>query len=145
MRTRRLRRQIESYGADPRRWPEADRELPTLLRGDPKMQELIRQEAALDAALDRPLPPPVDPALVERIVARARSQKQEPRHAGARAPIGPPAATWPMRLGTGWPQLAALAVAAVLGLVVGWSVPWLAEPPMAVEDVVLLSLLDGLD
>jgi hypothetical protein len=71
--------------------------------------------------------------------------EQEQPHPAAAFGHGLPYGTWAARLRAGWPQLAALAAAAILGLVVGWSDPWVAPPPPAAEDLVLLSMLDGLE
>jgi hypothetical protein len=136
MHARRLRRLLAAYGADPGRWPGAEAPAAqALLRASPEALALEREARALDARLDRHLPPALDPALLERTLARAAQldQEQPPAHPGWLA--------WPRPV---WPQLAALAGAAVLGLIVGWSdlLPAPADPPL---DAIALTLLDGLE
>lgn len=141
MRARRLEKLLRAYGADPTRWPEGER-----YEGSESRHGLAyREEAVLDAALDRFLVLPPDPELEDRIVAHAIAQEQVRPGLPRRTLPDVPIAGWSERLGLGWPQLAALAAAAVLGLVVGWSDPWVAAPPPAAEEVVLLSMMDGLD
>ena len=141
MRARRLEKLLRAYGAEPARWPEGER--------DEALQTPCgrshREQAALDASLDRFVLPPPNPALADRIVAHAIAQDQVRPRLPRRVMPDAPIAGWTQRLGLGWPQLAALAAAAVLGLVVGWSDPWVAAPPPVTEEVVLLSMMDGLD
>jgi hypothetical protein len=135
MHARRLRRLLAAYGADPRRWPEAEAPAATTsLRESAEAQALQREAQVLDATLDRHRPPALDPALLERTLARAAGLEQEPlRSAWLSA--------WPRPV---WPQLAALGAAAALGLFVGWSdlLPAPADPPL---DAIALTLIDGLE
>jgi hypothetical protein len=137
MNPRRLRRLLAAYGADPVRWPEAEAPAAAdLLRSTTEAQALQREARGLDARLDcHPAPAP-DPALLERTLARAAQLEQDqPR---AHLPwLGP----WPRPV---WPQLAALAGAAALGLMVGWS-DLLPAPAAAPPDAIALTLLDGLE
>jgi hypothetical protein len=138
MRSRRLRRLLAAYGADPGRWPAAEvAPAQARLEISPEAQARQREAQALDARLDRAPAPVLDPALLERVVSQAAGTEQEAarRHLPWRLVRARPA----------WPQLAALGAAAALGLIVGWSalLPMPAEVPP--PDVVALTLLDGLE
>lgn len=137
MHIRRLRRLLAAYGADPRRWPEAEAPgAEALLRSLPQAEALQREARALDARLDRHPAPAPDQALLERALARAAELEQEQPPAWL-----PWLGGWPRPV---WPQLAALAGAAVLGLIVGWS-DLLPPPADPAPDAIALTLLDGLE
>ncbi len=100
-----------AYGADPARWPEAERDAARRL-GDrlgkdiqPDMAAAARLDRLLDAA---PIPPQPTAALAGRILSEA------PRPRGAR-----------LRLvfGAMWRPVTGLAVAAMLGVLVGAVAP----------------------
>lgn len=92
---------LAAYGAEPRRWPEAERAAAlALLAGDARMREALERERRLDRLLDGAATPRATPALVARL------------------------SSTPRRLRIGFAtQLAAMAAAAALGLFVGWSSP----------------------
>lgn len=92
---------IAAYGAEPRRWPEAERAAASaLLDADARMREALARERRLDVLLDGAATPRATPALIAHLSSVPRRHR-----------IGFVA------------QAAALAAAAVLGLYVGWSSP----------------------
>jgi len=111
----RLTSLIDAYGADPERWPADERAAALLLLANSaEARAYARDAGALDAVLDRvPLRPTVtiDPAALAARIARTP----------ARRPAGQ--AAWSSRraFGFGWPNVAALAAAAIVGFVVGWT------------------------
>jgi len=75
----RARRILESYGAEPARWPAAERAaLAALLAAEPALAGAARGEAALDRLLAgaEPQPAPVPAGLAQRIRGRARAAVQ---------------------------------------------------------------------
>lgn len=108
----RLQELLGAYGADPDRWPLDERPamLDLLARSD-AARELASRAAALDSLLDRvPLKvptPEVAATLTDRIM------RALPPRVAARVEV-------PIRVAFGWPNWAALAAAAVAGLVIGW-------------------------
>lgn len=60
---------LDAYGADPRRWPAAERSAAQdLLAGCAQALELQRKAALLDEALDQYLPAPPAPALRQKLL-----------------------------------------------------------------------------
>ena len=122
----RLQQVAEAYGADPRRWPAAERQaLEPLLAQHPAAHALLRGEQNLDRLLDGWQVAPPDWALERRIVAVAAM-------AGQVRPVRPwqRLAGWLELLWPGnglprgrllWPQVAGLAAAAMIGFLVGIS------------------------
>lgn len=111
MRTR-LREVLAAYGADPARWPAAERDrLTALVESEP---ELLAEAREIDKVLARAKAPPVPAGAAARLLARAR---QEMPHgtvvsfdragAKARTPI------W------SWGAAAALAASFGLGIFLG--------------------------
>ena len=106
-RSARFRTLLGSYGADPGRWPPAERAAAlALLQGSAEAGVLRDEAAALDALLDRaprPAPPRLDAAaLAARITARPQERIR------------------PYRLQEMiWLRAVGLAAAAVIGFVVG--------------------------
>lgn len=94
---------IDAYGAEPGRWPPAERaEALALLAREPRAQALAQAAAELDGLLDRaPAPAPSD-LLRHRVLATAP---------GRRAGISP----------LGWASGAGWAAAAAAGVLVGIS------------------------
>ena len=89
---------LEAYGADPRRWPEAERAAAEALAAT--RPELLRQARALDALLDLDTPTTSD-LLIARVLKGRRLH----------APVT-------------WRPFAALAASALLGLALGGSREW---------------------
>jgi hypothetical protein len=109
----RLKELIAAYGADHRRWPEAERALAlALLERMPALRGEIDRMAALDKALDgwaSPAPRIDAASLAARISA---TPQRRPALVETRR------FRWP---NFAWPNAAGLAAAAVAGFLVGWS------------------------
>lgn len=106
----RLRTILSAYGANPKRWPAAERAAAeALLSRSPEARGALEEARALDATLDRAtLPiPRFDPiALAAAISATPQARRQSARRRGG----------W-----LGWTPLAGLVAAGVAGLVIGLS------------------------
>ncbi len=108
----RLRRLLEAYGAEPARWPAAEREAALALLGRSVEAAALRSEAAeLDRLLDEAALPQASPELMAEVLADA-SLSPWRRWAVALWPFGPI-----------WKPASALAMAATLGIVVGLLLP----------------------
>ena len=111
----RLRSLIDAYGAEPARWPADERAAALLLLANSAEARAYAHEAeALDAMLNRvPLRPTVtvDPATLAAQITRAPKHRPAARTSWSLRPV----------FGFGWPNVAALAAAAVVGFVVGWT------------------------
>jgi ferric-dicitrate binding protein FerR (iron transport regulator) len=116
----RLQSLLEAYGAEPRRWPEAERaEALALLQAEPRLRDGAARERRLDALLDRLAAPKATPEFVARI------------------------GRTPRRIWVGFAaQAAALAAAAICGLYVGLSSP---APTEQLGDDQWAALLGGWD
>lgn len=123
---------LDAYGADPRRWPEAERDAATaLLTRSAEARALRDDAAALDMLLELSAAPAPSPELMADILAGA-----EPR--GLRAWL---ADFWPF--GPVWQPASAFAAAAILGIVIGIGAPdmvWPDAADSAVADVESLAL-----
>src|SRR5690606_16810156 len=110
----RFRAMLAAYGADPQRWPAAEREAATrLAAADPELAAELAEAAATDLLLDA-LPAPVpNPALRVRL-------KAIPDDATLRW-TDRLAALWPF--GAPWRPAAGLVAAALVGVVVGFTAP----------------------
>jgi hypothetical protein len=111
MRHGRFQRLLEAYGADPARWPEDERAAAERhMAADPAARAAVEAERRLDALLGR-LPPVPEPsiALPLALPAQRRPLLQRLLHAGH-------GAAWSM-----WPRVATLAMASVVGVVIGLS------------------------
>lgn len=116
---RRLDALLDAYGADPARWPAAERNAAqALLASDPTAQARLEQARLLDRALDA-LPPA--PAPAGDLAARIRN--------AARQPVAP-AITVPAPANTNspWRFTAALAASAVIGLWLGFAAVPVTSP-----------------
>jgi hypothetical protein len=74
---RRLIQVLESYGADPSRWPQDEREVlrRLLFLGDPAVEEALKTAQEMDSILARAPAPAVDAELSrDRFLARLREQ-----------------------------------------------------------------------
>ena len=111
----RLRSLIDAYGAEPARWPADERAAALLLLANSAEARAYAQDAeALDATLDcAPLRPTVtvDPAALAARIIRAPNRRPAAPAGWSRRPV----------FGFGWPNVAALAAAAIVGFVVGWT------------------------
>jgi hypothetical protein len=109
----RLRSLIDAYGTDPERWPADERAAALLLLANSAEARAYAHAAEpLDTLLDRvPLRPTitVDPATLAARIARTPARRPARRVA------------WFVRPSFGWPNFAALAAAAIVGFVVGWT------------------------
>lgn len=83
MSTERLRALTQAYGADQRRWPEADREaaVATIARDADDARSLLFHAGQTDAALDASPRPAVSTALRDRVLASALAAGLTPRKA----------------------------------------------------------------
>lgn len=118
MDARRLQHLAAAYGADLRRWPEAEREAArAFLAAEPERERLLFEARQLDAALDASPTPAVRAALRDRVVAGAAAAGLRPRPA-------PPArrglSRWAWLSGAGW--AAAGAAGVMIGLASGTQV-----------------------
>jgi hypothetical protein len=115
----RLKRLIEAYGAEPERWPDAERAAAmALLKKSAEARALVAEARRLDrllaAAPVGSTAPAATAALRRRIAALPEESAPGAPAAGSRT-IGP----WPaIRL---WPSVAGLAAAGLIGFVVGWT------------------------
>jgi hypothetical protein len=110
----RLQTILDAYGAGPARWPEAEREAAlALISQSAQARAAVTAASALDASIDiygNPAEHAINPLkLVAEITAHSQQQAPQPK---AR-PV--------TRITIGWPNLAGLAAAAVVGFLVGWS------------------------
>lgn len=122
----RLRQLAEAYGADPRRWPAAERaSFEPLIGGQPAARSILRDEQNLDQLLDTWRLNSSDWALERRILATAAMTAQTRAARPWQRVLGWIATLWPGdRLPQGrqlWPQVAGLAAAAMIGFFVGIS------------------------
>jgi hypothetical protein len=103
---------LDGYGADPARWPAAERAAAeTFARRSPEAAALMAAARALDRALAW-LPaaaPALDPVAVAAAASAAPQRRaRQPRRSG-------------FGFGLAWPNFAGLAAAMVIGFVVGWN------------------------
>lgn len=104
MRSERFEAMVAAYGAEPRRWPEEEREAALAFAATEAGAAILAAERRLDALLDEAAVPRAGRELVARV------------------------ATTPLRQRAGWAaQAATLAAAAMLGLYIGWAVPTPAD------------------
>ncbi|MEX2452154.1 MAG: hypothetical protein WD407_14955 [Rhodospirillales bacterium] len=108
----RLMRCIEAYGADPARWPEAERDgLRALLAASPEAQRALEATRGLDALLDRAALPMPSPELMADVLAAAAPSRVRQWFA----------LLWPF--GPVWQPVSAFAVVAVFGFFLGAVTP----------------------
>lgn len=112
----RFKKILAAYGADSARWPEAERETALrLARDNAAARQLLRDAQQLDRALDH-LAAPAPGFDAARLAAAVMDRPQA-------SPRSAPDPDWsiPWWRWFGWPKLAGLAVAGVLGVAVGWA------------------------
>ena len=102
---------LEAYGSDPRRWPEAERAAAeALIVRSAQAQELHAKAQALDNLLNAAPPLSLHDGLRRRILTQVDAHPvQDTRNSTL--------TDW--FLGRWWPQAAALAFAAILGIFIG--------------------------
>ncbi|MDP6705978.1 MAG: hypothetical protein QF893_06525 [Alphaproteobacteria bacterium] len=119
----RLQELLDAYGAEPARWPVAEREAAlTLLDASAEARRLSAAAARLDAALDEVSALRPSAALTGRILeARPRAQGSWRAIVFGAMPL--------------WRPAAAFALALVLGLGLGWTRAWppAAEAPVEID------------
>jgi len=110
----RLRTILSAYGAEPTRWPAAERmAAEALLARSAEARSALGEARALDTTLDRMALSP--PSLDAVALAAAASATPQPRRQAVRSRPS----LFGVRLG--WTSFAGLAVAGVAGLVIGLS------------------------
>ncbi|HEX9462856.1 MAG TPA: hypothetical protein VGB82_09675 [Alphaproteobacteria bacterium] len=118
MNPNRLKTLLDAYGADPRRWPAAERAAAqALLVSSVDARAAVQDAQRLDALLDRvPVSADAvaDPALLAAIIATTVPP-------AGRRPARPWTEAFAARFAFGWPNFAALAAAAVVGFLIGWT------------------------
>lgn len=137
----RLGELAEAYGADWRRWPEAEREAArALLATDLAAERLLFAERQLDAALDLAPRLEVSAALRERVVAAA------PRP--VTGPFASLRARWRRAGASGrsvWLSGMGVAAAVCAGLLVGEAMVVGISAGLQAESVLYLASLDAVD
>lgn len=104
---------VEAYGADPARWPEAERAVAeAFANASPEAQQLLAEAAAFDLMLDAASTAPVTRELEARVLDGFAARKTR------RFPFLPEVLPWT--------QAAALAASLVLGMLAGGALPALA-------------------
>ena len=114
-----FRQRAGIWGAEPSRWPAADRELYGAFAATAQGREILNEQARLDAFLDALEPRPADPLRAARIV-----------RAAGRAPLARRQVAW---------MSGAWAAAAVLGFMLGYMEPSAETDPLDDSYVQLLS------
>lgn len=109
---------LEAYGADPARWPAAERAAAqALLAQSPELQQAQADAARLDAILDRMILDDMPPLDTTQIAARIAATPQF-------EPDEKPIATLMHVAGVRAPAAAGFALAAAIaGFVIGWGMP----------------------
>jgi len=117
----RLKTLLDAYGADPNRWPEAERAGGReLLAGSAEARAYAQEARRLDSVLAHGAlhaEVRVDAAALASQIARTPQRPQPGGVAGGRS-RGSGAGAW---FAFGWPNFAALAAAGLVGFLVGWS------------------------
>ncbi len=118
----RLKTLLAAYGADPDRWPETERAAARgLLASSVEARADARDAGMIDALLAHAAlrhETTIDPAaLTARIVGTPQRASYQTAATGGRSRAAG-AASW---FAFGWPNVAALAAAGIVGFLVGWS------------------------
>ena len=115
----RMKTLLDAYGADPTRWPEGERAAAReLLAGSAEARAYAQEAKVLDTVLAQAAlhaEVRVDAAALASRIARTPQRREAAVGSRAR---GSGAGAW---FAFGWPNLAALAAAGVVGFLVGWS------------------------
>lgn len=138
MTERRFARLITAYGADPERWPEAERAAARdWAARHPEARPDLEAERRLDALLDLAAPPPADATAGADLAARIMATLDERDRATADLPP-PPLVSARRPMGLIATACAVAAVALVgLGLLLGRSVS-LSQPTTAEAERMLM-------
>lgn len=129
MKIERFKTLIETYGANPARWPEAERVAALLFaEQSAEARDALQEAAAFDRLLDTGETEPATRALEDRILATFPE-----RTVRGRAP-------W---LTLRWIPAGAVACSLALGLAVGAALPGLAGVSDATVDPALIALSGG--
>lgn len=116
MTLRRFTRILAAYGADPARWPDVERAAALRFAQDnADAKQRLRDAQQLDAALGH-LAAPTSGLDAARLAAAVMETPRAPPRSGAEPDWSIPWWRW-----FGWPKLAGLAVAGLLGIAVGWA------------------------
>lgn len=110
---------LAAYGADPMRWPVADRAAASAARSAPAMRALFDEARTLDALIDRHASPPLPQIDAAALVARVTATPQ-PRGYVVRPAAAPRRRLAGWLFAFGWPNVAGLASVALIGFFVGW-------------------------
>lgn len=134
---------LEAYGADPLRWPDADREAHAPMLADRALAEAAREARLLDRTLALASDPRPPDGAGARLLARMAAEE------GSGNVVGLPAGRVRRRLEHGpLPAISALAASLAIGLYLGASgftgglVPGVAEATEVVQ-IEDLEVLDG--
>jgi len=140
MTPKRVREIVEAYGADPVRWPAAERDAAlAMVRTDEALAAFVQESRRLDLLLDQ-FAPPLQRANADELTRQIAAATQEmPAQRDARDP----AVDW--RRWFAWPKLAGLAMAGLIGFTVGWSGLDAHLGDWAAPTVVALVPADGLE
>jgi len=129
MNIERFRTLVEAYGANPARWPEAERVAALLFaEQSPEARDALQEAAAFDSLLDMAETQAATRALEDRILARFAERPAERR------------TSW---LTLRWIPAAAVACSLALGLAVGAALPGLAGVNDNAIDPALIALSGG--
>jgi len=124
---------VEAYGADPARWPEAERVAALLFAEESEeAREALAQAAMFDRVLDAAETQPSTRALEDRILATFSERKTVP-------------VVMTIWGGLRWVQAGALAFSLALGLAVGAALPAVALGDQSGPDPALIALTAGGD
>lgn len=127
---------LDAYGADPARWPEAERDAALeLMRREPEgAQAALAAARALDAALDAAPDAAPSEALRARVLAAAQSGESAESQAAARGWLGALAGVFAVsgRTATAHPAAALMALF-VIGVGAGYSAGGAALREQALE------------
>ncbi|CAN5204005.1 hypothetical protein BH10PSE2_BH10PSE2_25310 [soil metagenome] len=130
----RLTQLAQAYGADRRRWPQAERAaVEALLRSDPQAERLLFDARQTDAALDASPRPMVSTALRDRVIASAMAAGLTPQKARR---VWDRLVVW---FGAGW------AAAACAGVIAGANLTQHLNADARADAVLYQSSLAGVD
>jgi hypothetical protein len=128
-----FQRLLDTWGSNPLRWPEGQRErAAALLRESPAARELRAEAQRLDRALDAQ-PMPIEQSSIRAVRAALRSKLD-----GLPAQLG----FWGAPLSFAWARAGAFAAVAALAIVLGWVISEPGEMQGASDDVASLLMRD---
>lgn len=134
MNAERLDQLIKAYGADRRRWPDAERvAAEALMAAEPDAARPLFEARQIDAVLDASPRPVVSAALRDRVIASALAAGLTPKRARA---------AWDrlvLWLGAGW------AAAACAGVIAGANLSLHLTADARADAILYQATLDGMD